>query len=291
MEDLELKAKKGFGGDYECQQAWPEDTYVQCGDSGLVIGNLEKESYITAFFEAFPKDPSTFLRGEGNSLEEAELVAFNKFLRIKACDGHEYKRYHDSEHADCVKCGLFTSNYFAPTHSCSVCNKPHINYVLMDKSYYCREHYFEAVEKFVDNYDIDNIHQYEGMFSAYEHNKYAIKDMYFTKLCLKYNLVDDTQPEYKLNKQTSKMDDDFYMFTRKKIHELYKATNAARPEDNKLNISGLMFPKINEHLFLDHSLYESFFKDFYKVGEQVNYDQQLVLFFEKLYERYRKKEE
>ena len=49
---------------------WPEDCFVQGGTSGLVLKG--KSTYKTAFFEAFPKNPDCFVRGEGESLEEAE---------------------------------------------------------------------------------------------------------------------------------------------------------------------------------------------------------------------------
>lgn len=67
--------------------AWPENCYVQWGDSGIVFtggkGISEDinilSSYVTAFFEAFPRDPDTFIRGEGTTIEEAERKAFAKF--------------------------------------------------------------------------------------------------------------------------------------------------------------------------------------------------------------------
>ena len=55
---------------YECKCAWPESCFVQGDNNGVVINTTEgKESYSTAFFEAFPKEPfSTFIRGEGKDL-------------------------------------------------------------------------------------------------------------------------------------------------------------------------------------------------------------------------------
>lgn len=65
-------ARKSFGEDYQCKKDWPEDSFVQCGGSGLVIG--QDESYNTAFFEAFLMN--TFLRGEGKTIEMAEEETF-----------------------------------------------------------------------------------------------------------------------------------------------------------------------------------------------------------------------
>ncbi len=64
-------ARKSFGEAYVCKYEWPEDCFVQCGDNGIVCG---KESYTTAFFEAFPESPKTFLRGEGAFVEETKNI-------------------------------------------------------------------------------------------------------------------------------------------------------------------------------------------------------------------------
>ena len=67
-------------GSYTPVCAWPEDCLVQWGDRGLVL-RREKSggSYTTAFFEAFPNNPQTFIRGEGVCIEEAERLAFKQF--------------------------------------------------------------------------------------------------------------------------------------------------------------------------------------------------------------------
>jgi hypothetical protein len=293
MEDTKLIAKKGFGGEYECQQAWPEDTFVQCGDSGLVLGNAQNESYITAFFEAFPKNPSTFIRGEGKDLPEAELNAFKKFQNIKGCDEHDYTRHGTSEHANCTKCGLFTSHYFEPTHKCSVCSKENVNYQMSDEqfkvTYFCRDHYLEKAMTFVSDYDIDNIPEYAGMSSEYEHNKYVLRDMYFTQLSLKYKLVDANDDEYKINNILDKKQRDFDHHCRVRIHKLHYALNELRPEGEKFVIATIMFNKMYQHLFLAPELYEELFKEFYNIERDKDIEQDLIAFHSKMYERYRRK--
>lgn len=88
-------------------QKWPENSTVQWGD-GLVLkkGGLEKAfnsddplkttteqvSYVTAFFEVFLDDPATFLRGEGTDREAAEIDAWEKYVKIINCQGHEFER-------------------------------------------------------------------------------------------------------------------------------------------------------------------------------------------------------
>ena len=286
-------AKKGFGGEYECQQVWPEDTFVQCGDSGLVLGNDKNEPYITAFFEAFPKNPSTFIRGEGKDLPEAELKAFEKFQKIKGCDEHVYTRHGTSEHAKCTKCGLFTSHHFEPTHNCSVCSKENVNYQMSDNqfklTYFCREHYLEKALTFVSSYDIDNIPAYTGMSSEYERNKYVLRDMYFTRLSLKYKLVDEHDDEYKINNILDKKQRDFDHYCRVRIHKLHNSLNEFRPEGDKFVISALMYSNIYFHLFLSPEIYEEIFKEFYKIESDKNIDQDLIEFHAKMYERYRRK--
>lgn len=290
MEDFKLKAKMSFGGDYDCHCAWPEDTYLQCGDHGLV---LSEETYYTAFFEAFPKNPSTFIRGEGKTLQDAELAAFNKYLKIKACDVHEYERHGDTEHANCLKCGLFTTHCLAPTHSCSVCGKSNVNYYTHDEAlkltYFCRNHFIEEVRKLVDNYDIDNIPEYAGMSDPYELNKQYVSEMYFAELSLKYGLVSVNEDEYKVSNLLDDKRKEFDHYCRMRIHKLHFALNDLRPENEKFVISGLAFPKIYRHLFLVPALYEALFKEFYKVEEDVNIEAALIEFHGKMYERYRKK--
>ena len=286
-------AKKGFGGEYECQQVWPEDTFVQCGDSGLVLGNDKNEPYITAFFEAFPKNPSTFIRGEGKDLPEAELKAFEKFQKIKGCDEHVYTRHGTSEHAKCTKCGLFTSHHFEPTQNCSVCSKENVNYQMSDDqfklTYFCRKHYLEKALTFVSSYDIDNIPAYTGISSEYERNKYVLRDMYFTRLSLKYKLVDENDDEYKINNILDKKQRDFDHYCRVRIHKLHNSLNEFRPEGDKFVISALMYSNIYFHLFLSPEIYEEIFKEFYKIESDKNIDQDLIEFHAKMYERYRRK--
>lgn len=74
--------------------AWPDDCTVQWGGRGVVFSG--KETYQTAFFEAFPADGSAgFLRGEGKTIEEAEADAFSQWERQAGCfrgRGHRWTR-------------------------------------------------------------------------------------------------------------------------------------------------------------------------------------------------------
>jgi len=159
------KAKQSFSKeDYPCKQSWPDDCFVQCGGNGIVFqeGSLEeafenpvetlneivgtsnkKKSYRTAFFEAFPKNPSCFLRGEGSTIEEAELAAWNKWQKISNCKGHEFERHNNRKdgYANCLHCGL-KGMFLQPSTNCLVCQVPAFGYTTKDKNY-CIKHYYE----------------------------------------------------------------------------------------------------------------------------------------------------
>lgn len=152
--------------EYECQHDWPEDCFVQYGDSGIVfekgtmqetLDNPEKglnnivkaqlgapsapKHYRTAFFEAFPNDPKTFIRGEGATVEEAETKTWEKFQKYSACNHPKFERRKYRNGAGfCVSCNMFKSKAFEPLDQCIVCEK-HTNYSRDDKgNYYCEYH-------------------------------------------------------------------------------------------------------------------------------------------------------
>lgn len=66
---------------------WPDDVYLQGGTNGLVAGGAEGP-YRTAFVEAFPEDPGTFLRGEGDTVAVAEDACWVLYQRMTACPEH-----------------------------------------------------------------------------------------------------------------------------------------------------------------------------------------------------------
>lgn len=74
-----------------------------------------KGAYRTAFFEAFPTDPATFIRGEGVDVPAAEMAAWAKFACQRDCAGHELERRGYRNGAGiCKHCGLFVSRAFEP---------------------------------------------------------------------------------------------------------------------------------------------------------------------------------
>jgi hypothetical protein len=142
--------RSGFGdGDskpHHCKFEWPIECFCQCGGSGIVIGtggpsieealtDPEKGEAVvktalgtgkvphrrTAFFEAFPRNPKTFLRGEGASIEEAEQDCWNKYQKILACTNHEFERRDRTDgYCFCKHCGL-SGMFMQPLHPCTGC--------------------------------------------------------------------------------------------------------------------------------------------------------------------------
>lgn len=132
-------ARKFFGESYKCRKNWEADTFVQCGDSGVVLS--KKRSYRTAFFEAFSKNPDVFVRGEGKTIIQAEKACWEKLQTYKKCKNHEFERHgYRNGGGFCKHCGMFKGKAFEPLEKCIVCGKP--TYYTQDKNddWYCEKH-------------------------------------------------------------------------------------------------------------------------------------------------------
>lgn len=128
---------------YESSLDWPMDCYLQAGDRGVVFRG-DATSYDTAFFEAFPRNPDTFIRGEGATIAEAEQAAWAKWRRVLTCpgrDGHEFERRgYKNGAAFCKHCDLFMSGVLPPDESCCVCGVPTYWTSDADGNFYCEDH-------------------------------------------------------------------------------------------------------------------------------------------------------
>jgi hypothetical protein len=112
--------------------------FCQAGDNGIVFTRIG--SYRTAFFEAFPEDPNTFIRGEGKDIVEAEENAWVQFEKIKNCKEHEFERKgYRNGGGFCKNCGLF-SVVFEPLEKCCICGVPTYYTYDKDDNWYCPEH-------------------------------------------------------------------------------------------------------------------------------------------------------
>ena len=130
-------ARKSFGDPYKCKQNWEEDTFVQCGDKGVVFS--KKGGYTTAFFEAYPIKPKCFIRGEGKDVEEAELNAWDKYQKIISCNHEMERRDRVDGYGYCKYCS-YSSMVFESLNKCCKCKKP-TNYARdYKKNWYCKKH-------------------------------------------------------------------------------------------------------------------------------------------------------
>ena len=147
-----------FGPDYETKYEWG-DCFCQGGNNGIVLasGNLSKvlnsddplqtlskasaepESYRTAFFEAFPKKPSCFIRGEGENIEEAETNCWNKYQKILLCTHEMERRNRTDGYGYCKHCS-YSSSVFEPLTKCCKCKIPTAYTTDFRNKWYCKKH-------------------------------------------------------------------------------------------------------------------------------------------------------
>ena len=86
--------KDNEGVDYRLVHEWKNWT-IHCSNTGIVF-NSKGDCYETAFFEVYPKkDPDTFIRGQGKTINEAEEEAWKQYEKIINCHKHEFERRRD----------------------------------------------------------------------------------------------------------------------------------------------------------------------------------------------------
>lgn len=110
--------------DFSPREAWSEDTYVQWGGNGVVIG---KNPYTTAFFEAFPpanENAGGFIRGEGKTIAEAEKDAFSKYQKETGCDHYWGRERYRNSGQLCRHCRAFRSGFVKPIYIDGHLRKP-----------------------------------------------------------------------------------------------------------------------------------------------------------------------
>lgn len=107
----------------EALHPWPEETFLQGGKSGLVLRRTERGgSYTTAFVEAGLPGQNTFIRGEGETLAEAEADAWDKYQRWLNCDGSGQHgpweaRGYENGSGFCLRCGAWGSKVLKPSQA------------------------------------------------------------------------------------------------------------------------------------------------------------------------------
>lgn len=104
--------------DYTPMCPWPDDCTVQWGN-GIIPAN--------PFFEAFPA--GTFIRGDGETIEDAEREAFAKYELQIGCD-HLWGRHHPTRGTYtnglgcCRRCGRTEGTMFSPIFQLGEWRKP-----------------------------------------------------------------------------------------------------------------------------------------------------------------------
>lgn len=115
------------------------DISIQGGENGLVCAG--RESYRTAFVEAFPRDPRTFIRGEGKTIREAETNAWNQYHKILSCEQHEFERRgYRNGLGICKHCDYAKKDTFDPLETCNTCGVATYFCVDADNNFYCEDH-------------------------------------------------------------------------------------------------------------------------------------------------------
>lgn len=130
----------------ECHHEWPDDCFAQSGDMKRYQDFARKHGREPHdkrfFFEAFPRNPNTWLRGEGDTFQQAEDACWKSWQKILACPGHEFdRRGRDDGYAFCKHCPLH-GMFLEPLTRCAVCGKTDCYAVVNvngQEQNYCRE--------------------------------------------------------------------------------------------------------------------------------------------------------
>jgi|GEM_PF-5012352 len=109
----------------------------QAGESGIVFS--KEGNYQTAFFEAFPKNPSCFLRGEGETIKDAEEGCWQKYQKVLACSHEMERRDRTDGYGFCKHCS-YSSMVFEPLTKCCKCKIPTAYSRDYKGKYYCKKH-------------------------------------------------------------------------------------------------------------------------------------------------------
>lgn len=264
-------ASKSSGQSYECKKEWPESVYVQCGEKGVVFS--KNGNYQTAFFEAFPNSPDTFIRGEGSSVEEAEFKAFEKYTKIMNCTQHEMVRRKESESGTCKHCGLTLINCLPPLKNCDLCGKEHVKLCFKEKDkqqiVLCLDHYLEKMEQYKNYFTPNNLSVFfkedvEDDIFNFEKISLMDWDMYqHLILNKKYGMLTEKN-EYesitRINDESTK----FFSFMLKEENRVLKERFNAK----RLIEVSFYSPSLTPFLSVYPEIFEKMWKKFKKVTEE-----------------------
>ena len=193
-----------YGGDEICRHPWPAETKLQGSESGLVLCD-NGQYYNTAFFEAFPHygSLSTFLRGEGATLHEAEAKAWEKHQKILSCREHQWTRnvngdYREDGYAQCELCGL-KAEALTPLTLCKTCERP-TKLEMNNGVFLCPTHYYAQTEEVLIEDRLSAYRQYRGDDYANDsRNQITFRiriEMFFHRLFLQSLSLDEYESHY-----------------------------------------------------------------------------------------------
>jgi hypothetical protein len=133
------------GPDISSKYDWGEAS-LQGGGRGIVLS--KKGNYRTAFVEAFPTIDgySTFIRGQGETVSDAEDSCWKKYTKMIECEGHDWERERTDGYAKCNNCGM-KATVLKPSTKCFICEEPTINE--FEEKHMCYSHFY--------NYNIDEL--------------------------------------------------------------------------------------------------------------------------------------
>lgn len=157
---MSLKNQLNLKFHYQCQKNWPQKTMTQVGISNEFLGILQIDMPSYCFFEAFPQGHS-YVRGEGRSFQEAEVIAYQKYLKKVDCK-HEFKPFGDRGQGKCHLCGDVEGNIFESTIVCDYCGKLGVHFhsskSLYGSYFFCYQDFEEHTLKTVESWIINGCH-------------------------------------------------------------------------------------------------------------------------------------
>lgn len=121
---------------YYLAQDWPDGTFAQGGNVQRAARDGSGTIEDLVFIEVFPPEPSTYMRGEGATFEEAEADVWTRWTKVTGCPAvaasgaHTYEtRGYRNGAGFCRACNLFSSHVFDLRDIgsvCVVCDEPYV---------------------------------------------------------------------------------------------------------------------------------------------------------------------
>ena len=159
---------------------WPEKCTVQWGDK-------HQNEW---FWEAFPINPQTFIRGEGPTLEAAELDAWNQLQKYMACPGHEFERRGYTNGAGfCKHCNMFQSHVFEPDQPCVNCGDKNGYGYDNQNRWWCKDCWHKMPKELWNRLRLDEENYKERQRTAGPYIELNLEEIPVASVCAQYTLA------------------------------------------------------------------------------------------------------